>query len=132
MEIVTSRSATKQPANIVGPTVTLINTNEQVTTEKDEHGKHTVYTYTQYRLDAGEYELISVGTLPTGAVWDEQLRSIERGYLYSEADKYLMKYTSYAPDANKAAAWTAYKSAVHDTVNQRSYPQTVEYPSRPE
>ena len=133
MEIVTSRSSTKQPAKLVGPTVTLLNLNETVTTERDDQGNdHTVYTYTQYRLEAGEYELIAVGTLPSGAVWDENLRAIEREARYNEADKYLMKYTSYAPDNAKASAWTSYKLAVHDTVSQKKYPGTVTYPSRPE
>ena len=133
MEITISRSGTKQPGMVVGPTVTLMNTNETVTTEKDEQGnKYTVYSYTQYRFASGEYELVSIGSLPAGAEWDDQLRSIEREALYTEAEKHISKYRDDVEDPNLLAAWIQFKADVRASVNQKTYPQTVEYPARPE
>ena len=133
MEIVNSRSSMKQPKTITGPTVTLYNTNETITEEKDEQGnKHTVYSYDQYRFDLGEVELIQIGSLPSGAEWDEVLRSIEREHLYAEAEKYIAKYRDDVADPDKLASWIAFKAAVRATVNQPNYPAVVEYPAKPE
>ncbi len=133
MEITVSRSTVKQPEKIVGPTVTIINTDETITQEKDEQGnKYTLYSYTQYRFDLGEVELIQIGSLPSGAEWDEVLRSIEREYLYALAEKYTAKYRDDVADPDKLALWIAFKAAVRATVSQKTYPAKVTYPTRPE
>ena len=133
MEIVTANSTTRQHDKVIGPTMTIINSNERVSQETDEEGReYTLYTYDQYRLGAGEYELVSIGSLPEGAVWDEQLRSIEREALYEGAEKYISKYRDDAADPDKLTSWIAYKAAVRATVNQQSYPSVVEYPAKPE
>lgn len=133
MEIVTSSSTVKQPKKVVGPTVTLINTNETITTEKDEQGKkYTLYSYTQYRFDAGEYELVSIGSLPSGAEWDDELRGIERSGLYDYADMMIQKYSTDAADETMRQKWIQFKAEVRATQKQKTYPQTVSYPEMPE
>ncbi|MBE6524501.1 MAG: hypothetical protein E7Z65_06490 [Thermoplasmata archaeon] len=133
MEITVSRSTVRQPEKIIGPTVTIINTDETVTQEKDEQGtEYTLYSYTQYRFDVGEVELIQIGSLPSGVEWDEQLRSIEREHLYAEAEKYTAKYRDDVADPDKLALWIAYKASVRSTPSQPGYPAVVEYPARPE
>jgi hypothetical protein len=132
MDIVETTSATPQPPKVVGPTVTLLNTNERVTNQMNEDETvTTVYQYTQYRFEKGEYELAQVGILPDGAHWDDVLRSIERGALYDEADKYISKYTTDVPDADARQAWVDYKHAVRQTQTAQGYPAVVIYPPRP-
>jgi hypothetical protein len=127
------RSTHRQPPKIAGPTVTLLNTDERVVTEKDEQNHNTTsYLYTQYRFDTGEIELVMVGILPDGAEWDETLRSIERSALYDEADIKISKYSTDAADSRMRDRWIAYKAAVRATPSQRTYPASVEYPETPE
>ena len=133
MEITTTFSTVRQPPMIVGPTVTLINTNERITNQQGEGGTiETVYQYTQYRFERGEYELVQVGILPNGAHWDDVLRGIERGALYDEADKMVSKYSTDVPDEAKRGAWVAYKHDVRATQSAEGYPAIVQYPTRPE
>ena len=133
MEIIETTSATQQPPQVVGPTVTLINTNERITNQMNEDETVTaVYQYTQYRFERGEYELVQVGVLPNGAHWDDVLRGIERGALYDEADKMVSKYSTDVPDEAKRGAWVAYKHDVRATQESADYPAAVSYPARPE
>lgn len=133
MEIVKTRSIVKQPHKIVGPTVTIVNTNEVQGTEQDEEGVLTPYfEYDSYRFKAGEYELVQVGFLPAGAEWDDVLRSIERKELYDYADGMIAKYTTDVPDSEKRDAWVTYKHEVRTTQEAEGYPRTVSYPARPE
>lgn len=133
MEIITTFSTTRQPPMMVGPTVTLVNTDERVTNQMNEDGTATtIYQYTQYRFARGEYELVQVGSLPSGAEWDDVLRGIERATLYDDADKMISKYTTDVPDTAKRDAWVAYKHAVRETQRAQGYPQEVEYPAKVE
>ena len=89
------------------------------------------YVYDEYFMTEYEYQQIQQGHVPMGLPWTEPLRSIEREFLYSEVDKLLMKFTSYAPDAEKVAIISQYKSAIHQTVQQENYPTKVTYPTFP-
>ncbi|WII07053.1 hypothetical protein PED39_05545 [Methanomassiliicoccales archaeon LGM-RCC1] len=133
MQIITTRSYARQPSKVVGPTVTLIYTNEHTVEEKDESGQTvTAYEYTQYRFDAGEMELVQIGILPTGVEWDDKLRSIEREYLYTEAEKHIAKRRDDVPDQAMLDAWISYKAGVRATPSQSTYPASVTYPPKPE
>lgn len=133
MEIIQTNSYVKQPSKIIGPTVTLVYTNEQTSTEKDEQGeKYTLYSYTLYRFVAGEYELVQVGSLPADTVWDDTLRGIEREAMYDHADQMISKYSTDAADEKKRQKWIDYKAEVRATQKQKTYPQTVTYPEMPE
>lgn len=133
MEIIQTNSYVKQPSKIIGPTVTLVYTNEQTSTEKDEQGeKYTLYSYTLYRFVAGEYELVQVGSLPADAVWDDVLRGIERSGMYDHADVMISKYSTDAADETMKQKWIDFKAAVRATQKQKTYPQTVKYPAMPE
>ena len=132
MDTITTFSATRQPPMIVGPTVTLVYTDERISNTEEDGIISTVYQYTQYRFDRGEYELVQVGSLPSGAEWDDVLRGIERATLYDEADRMINKYSTDVPDDAKRNAWIAYKHAVRETQGAEGYPLTAEYPDRPE
>lgn len=92
-----------------------------------------IYICDQYWFPIGEYELVQIGRLPPGTdEWTDELRSIEREALYDQADKMCMKYMTYAKDDVKLSQWTAYKSYVHATIQQGTYPSEVVYPNTPE
>lgn len=133
MESIEIESAARQPPMIVGPTVTLVYSDERIIEETDEEGTvQTLYQYTLRRFARGEYELVQAGSLPSGVEWDDALRGIERATLYDEADRMISKYGTDVPDKTLRQAWIAYKHAVRATQDAPGYPQTVEYPSRPE
>ena len=108
--------------------------NVQPYTETDpETGEtFTGWVYDEWFMTEYEYQLVQQGTLPYGGTWDDALRSVEREYLYEGADRMCMKYMTYAKDDTKLAQWTAYKTNVHATILQETYPSKVTYPNTPE
>ena len=93
----------------------------------------TEYVYKEIMMSINEYHNLQAGTLPISVPeWDDQLRAIERGALYDEADKMISKYSTDVPDSDKRTAWVQYKHLVRATQEAQGYPQTVTYPERPE
>ena len=136
MEKVTSRSSKPQPSRIIGPTIILINRDQEVGIVKDETGESREECgYTQYRLTPGEYELIRAGILPQGASWDAELRRIERSALLDNADVLIAKAEDLVAtgqgDASAVQRIREYKMAVRATVTQSGFPTVVEYPVVP-
>ena len=136
MQIVRSRSNEAQPSRIIGPTMILINRGQEVEIVEDETGEsREEYVYTQYRIPPGEYELIRAGILPQGASWDAELRRIERSALFDNADTLIAKAEDLVAtgqgDASLVQRIREYKMAVRATVDQPSFPETVEYPEVP-
>lgn len=136
MEKVKSRSNNVQPSKIVGPTIILINRDQEVETVQDPDGKtRQGYVYTQYRITPGEYELIRAGILPQGASWDAELRRIERSALLDNADMLIAKAEDLVAtgqgDASVVQRIREYKMAVRATVTQSGFPTVVEYPEVP-
>lgn len=106
--------------------------NIQPYEEQDEQGQITKgWTYDEWFMSEYEYQAIQQGNMPYGGVWDDALRSIERGALYDEADRYISKYTTDVPDESKRMAWVSYKASVRSTPSQENYPLIVEYSTRP-
>lgn len=89
------------------------------------------WVYDEWFMSEYEYQMIQQGQMPYGGVWDDALRSIERGALYDEADRYISKYATDVPDESKRMAWVNYKASVRSTPSQETYPQVVTYPIRP-
>lgn len=136
MQIVRSRSNEAQPSRIVGPTMILINKDQELETVQDPDGQsRQEYVCTQYRITPGEYELIRAGILPQGASWDAELRRIERSALLDNADTLIAKAEDLVAtgqgDASLVQRIREYKMAVRATVNQPSFPESVEYPEVP-
>lgn len=136
MQIVRSRSNEAQPSRIIGPTMILINRGQEVEIVKDETGEsRQEYVYTQYRISPGEYELIRAGILPQGASWDAELRRIERSALLDAADTLIAKAEDLVAtgqgDASLVQRIREYKMAVRATIEQPSFPESVEYPEVP-
>lgn len=136
MQIVRSRSNEAQPSRIIGPTMILINRGQEVEIVKDEAGEsREEYVCTQYRMSPGEYELVRAGILPEGASWDEELRRIERSALLDAADIRIAEIEDLVAtgqgDASLVQRIREYKMAVRATVDQSSFPETVEYPEVP-
>lgn len=136
MHIVRSRSSNPQPSKIIGPTMILINRDQEVGIVKDETGEYREEcVYTQYRITPGEYELIRAGILPDGASWDAELRRIERNALLDNADVLIAKAEDLVAtgqgDASVIQRIREYKMAVRATVDQPSFPESVEYPEVP-
>lgn len=136
MQIVRSRSNEAQPSRIIGPTMILINRDQEVEIVKDEMGEsREEYICTQYRISPGEYELIRAGILPQDASWDAELRRIERSALLDNADTLIAKAEDLVAtgqgDASLVQRIREYKMAVRATVDQPSFPESVEYPEVP-
>ena len=136
MEIVKSRSSNPQPSKVIGPTIILINRGQELETVQDPDGQsRQEYTYTQYRITPGEYELIRAGILPQGASWDAELRRIERSALLDNADTLIAKAEDLVAtgqgDASLVQRIREYKMAVRTTVDQPNFPESVEYPEVP-
>lgn len=136
MEIVRSRSSSPQPSKIIGPTMILINRDQEVEIVKDKTGEsREECVYTQYRITPGEYELIRAGILPQGASWDAELRRIERSALLDNADVLIAKAEDLVAtgqgDASAVQRIREYKMAVRATVTQSGFPTVVEYPETP-
>lgn len=136
MQIVRSRSNEAQPSRIIGPTMILINRDQELEIVKDETGEsRQEYVCTQYRMSPGEYELIRAGILPSGASWDEELRRIERSALLDNADVLIAKAEDLVAtgqgDASVIQRIREYKMAVRATVTQPVFPESVEYPEAP-
>lgn len=129
MKIIEHNKSSTRPVKILkGLSGSLYNTD--IIAETTEEG--TIYDFTSYFFDNQEYDMLSVGILPTLSTWDEHLREIERSFLYDEADLYISKYTTDVLDEQKRALWVAYKAAIRNSVNQENYPLEVSYPDRPE
>ena len=103
----------------------------QETIREEDGTERTGYVWDEWVLTTNEFSMIRQGILPYNAAWDEVLRGVERGYLYDNADKFCMKYSTYAKDDTKLAQWTQYKADVHNTVSQAGYPKEVVYPTKP-
>lgn len=136
MQIVRSRSNEAQPPRIIGPTMILINRDQEVEIVKDEMGEsREEYICTQYRISPGEYELIRAGILPSGASWDEELRRIERSALLDAADIRIAEMEDHVATGEGGGsaiqALREYKMAVRATVTQSGFPGSVEYPEIP-
>lgn len=136
MQIVRSRSNETQPSRIIGPTMILINRGQEVEIVQDPDGQsRQEYVCTQYRMSPGEYELIRAGILPQGESWDAELRRIERSALLDNADTLIAKAEDLVAtgqgDASLVQRIREYKMAVRATVDQPSFPETVEYPEVP-
>ena len=136
MQIVRSRSNEAQPSRIIGPTMILINRSQEVEIVKDETGEsREEYVCTQYRMSPGEYELVRAGILPEGASWDEELRRIERSALLDNADTLIAKAEDLVATGQGGGSLIQrireYKMAVRATINQPSFPESVEYPEVP-
>lgn len=136
MKIVKSRGNIAQPSKIVGPTMILINRDQELETVQDPDGQsRQEYICTQYRISPGEYELIRAGILPQGASWDAELRRIERSALLDNADTLIAKAEDLVAtgqgDASLVQRIREYKMAVRATVDQPSFPESVEYPEVP-
>lgn len=87
MDEVTATSDTRPIELVTGQTVTLYRTNVVKTTERDEKNvEQTVYTYTEYRFEPGEYEAICHGVLPQGAEWNEDLHERFRNSQHRKTD----------------------------------------------
>lgn len=123
----------------MGPTRTLYRYGAEKTSSKDENDDTvTVWNYMEIAFDAGEYELVRQGMLPSGASWTDELRRIERGALLSEADKYIQEGEDHVL-TQKDSEWTdyvkamrEYKQAIRATVDDEGFPAAVEYPEMPE
>lgn len=136
MKIVKSRSSIVQPYRIIGPTIILINRDQELETIQDPDGRtRQEYVCTQYRISPGEYELIRAGILPIGASWDAELRRIERSALLDNADTLIAKAEDLVAtgqgDASLVQRIREYKMAVRATVDQPNFPESAEYPEVP-
>lgn len=136
MEIIEARSMTAPPKIITGPTMVLVNRNPRMETVEDERGEsRTECVYTQYRLEFGEYDLIRAGILPDGAVWDAELRRIERSAKLDAADVDIAKAEDYIASgedwSERLKALRAYKMAVRATKTQPGFPAEADYPDYP-
>lgn len=136
MQIMRSRSNEAQPPRIIGPTMILINRDQELEIVKDETGEsRQEYVCTQYRISPGEYELIRAGILPQDASWDAELRRIERSALLDNADTLIAKAEDLVAtgqgDASLVQRIREYKMAVRATVDQPNFPESVEYPEVP-
>ena len=136
MQIVRSRSNEAQPFRIIGPTMILINRDQELEIVQDPDGQsRQEYVCTQYRITPGEYELVRAGILPQGASWDEELRRIERSALLDSADTLIAKAEDLVAtgqgDASLVQRIREYKMAVRATIDQPNFPETVEYPEVP-
>ena len=136
MKIVKSRSSIAQPSKIIGPTIILINRDQELETIQDPDGQtRQEYVYTQYRISPGEYELIRAGILPQDASWDAELRRIERSALLDNADTLIAKAEDLVAtgqgDASLVQKIREYKMAVRATVDKPGFPESVEYPEIP-
>ena len=136
MQIVRSRSNEAQPSRIIGPTMILINRDQELENVQGPEGQsRQEYVYTQYRISPGEYELVRAGLLPQGALWDAELRRIERSALLDNADTLIAKAEDLVAtgqgDASLVQRIREYKMAVRATIDQSSFPETVEYPEVP-
>ena len=136
MQIVRSRSNEAQPFRIIGPTMILINRDQELEIVQDPDGQsRQEYVCTQYRITPGEYELVRAGILPQGASWDAELRRIERSALLDSADTLIAKAEDLVAtgqgDASLVQRIREYKMAVRATIDQPNFPETVEYPEVP-
>lgn len=136
MEIIEARSMTAPPKIITGPTMVLVNRNPRMETVEDERGEsRTECVYTQYRLEFGEYDLIRAGILPDGAVWDAELRRIERSAKLDAADVDIAKAEDHIASgedwSERLKALRAYKMAVRATKTQPDFPAEADYPDYP-
>lgn len=143
MECMKASSSVQQPHKIVGTKDVLLYCNEEIYDETDEQGEtYTVYRYDFYRFTNAEYQNLKAGILPEGAVWDVELRRIERSGLLDEADIRINEANDYMATAEtdeEAQAWEtyrnnlrAYKMAVRDTVNRKKFPKgPFSYPDLP-
>lgn len=136
MEIIEARSMTAPPKIITGPTMVLVNRNPRMETVEDERGEsRTECVCTQYRLEFGEYDLIRAGILPDGAVWDAELRRIERSAKLDAADVDIAKAEDYIASgedwSERLKALRAYKMAVRATKTQSGFPAEADYPDYP-
>lgn len=138
MQIVTARSTCVIPAMMTGPTVTLVNRDIHIETIKDEQGQeHDEWVATQYRMDAGEYDMVRAGILPDGATWDAELRRIERSALLDSADTSIAEAQDYIQAGEQGweaylTAMRQYKMDVRATTKQVGFPVSVTYPTAPE
>jgi hypothetical protein len=92
--------------------------------------EHTIWTWNEYYMPENEYYMICCGAY--GEEYNDVFRSVQREYLYTYADKMIMKYTTDAPDETLRQAWVDYKHSVRQTQYGPTYPEQVEYPDYPE
>lgn len=143
MDRMTAHSDTRPVELVTGPTVTLLRRDVTSSTETDDKGvETTLYTYTELRFPAGEYEAVRAGMLPPGVEeWTADLRRIQRGALLEEADRYIAEANDHitcSDDEAVVGAWDAYRTAmrqykmrIRDTINQETFPLEVSYPDIP-
>lgn len=135
-----STSATMPVELLRGPTLTLYRFDIQTETFSDGESdgeEVTLYTYTEYAFGEGEYELVRAGLLPSGAVWTDELRRIERGALLDEADKRIQEGEDYSM-TQRGTEWTdyvrsvrEYKVKVRETIYEEGFPAKATYPVLP-
>lgn len=143
MELARDCICAVKPNEIVrGPTCILVTTAPEETTIQGEGEEEIkVWKFDQYRFTQDEYEnLKNESILPVGAVWDANLRGIERSGLHEKADTLIAKANDYIEcgSTKESEKWYAYRTAlrswkiaVRETKNQPGYPQKVEYPEMP-